>query len=84
MRCHVIKGQNLKNADIGLFGKGKSDPYVKISGLGMPKSTKVINNDLNPVWNETFDFMIDEINLNPTLLFEVYDKDDLNDDFLGV
>ena len=84
MRCHVIKGQNLKSADIGLFNKGKSDPYVKMSGLGMPKRTKIIYNDLNPNWNETFDFIIDEIELNPTLLFEVYDKDDLNDDFLGV
>lgn len=62
---------------------GKSDPYLKISGVGIPKLTKSISNNLNPVWNETFDFMIDEVNPNPSLMVEVFDKDDLNDDFLG-
>jgi len=47
---------------------GKSDPYVKISGVGVTLKTKVINNNLNPVWNETFNIMIDELNQNPQLL----------------
>ena len=47
---------------------GKSDPYVKISGVGVTLKTKVVNNNLNPVWNETFNIMIDELNQNPQLL----------------
>ena len=47
---------------------GKSDPYVKISGVGVTLKTKVINNNLNPVWNETFNIMIDELNQDPHLL----------------
>ena len=79
----MIKGINLKDADFGLVRK--SDPYVKISGAGGLKlKTKVIQNNLNPVWNETFNIMIDELNPHPQLLIECYDKDDtFNDDFLG-
>jgi len=65
-RISVIKGVDLKNADMGLLGK--SDPYVKISGVGVTRRTKVINNNLNPVWNETFNIMIDELSPNPQLL----------------
>jgi Ca2+-dependent lipid-binding protein len=78
----VIKGKNLKNADVGLMF-GKSDPYVKISGVGVPVRTKVIEDNVNPIWNETFHFLIDRIDPNPNLLIEVFDKDVDNDDFLG-
>ena len=65
-RICVVKGVDLKNADVGLLGK--SDPYVKISGVGVTRKTKVKNNDLNPVWNETFNIMVDELSPNPQLL----------------
>ena len=65
-RVHVIKGVNLKDADFGFMGK--SDPYVKISGVGVTLKTKVVNDNLNPVWNETFNILIDELNPDPTLL----------------
>ena len=32
IRLHIIAGRELKKADIGLIGKGKSDPYCKIYG----------------------------------------------------
>lgn len=83
LRVHVVRGNNLKNKDISVLNKDKSDPYIKISGIGVPRLTKVCNNNLNPVWNETFDYLIDEISTSPTLLFQVLDKDDLNDDSLG-
>lgn len=69
------------NADFGF--RNLSDPYVKISGIGPERKTKVIYDDLNPVWNETFYIMIDEIYSDPQLLFEVFDQDEINDDFLG-
>jgi Ca2+-dependent lipid-binding protein len=81
----VISATNLKNSDISIFS-GKSDPYVKLSGLGLPVKTKVINNSLNPSWNQMFLFLIDQIDMDPMLDLSVYDKDKLstrNDDFLG-
>jgi Ca2+-dependent lipid-binding protein len=69
-RICVVKGVDLKNADVGLLGK--SDPYVKISGVGVTRKTKVKNNDLNPVWNETFNIMVDELSPNPQLLVKLY------------
>ena len=30
IRIHVVAGRELKKADVNLFGKGKSDPYIKM------------------------------------------------------
>lgn len=32
LRIHMVGAKDLKKADINLFGKGKSDPYVKLIG----------------------------------------------------
>ena len=76
----VVKAINLKSMDIN----GKSDPYVKISGIGQAVKTNVINNNLNPIWNETFHFFVDVANPNPKLLLQVFDSDLNSDDFLGL
>ena len=87
MRINVLSASNLKAADFSLISANKSDPYVRISGIGIPAQTQVISSNLNPVWNESFDFLIDEIDINPNILIEVYDRDEKNflsgDDFLG-
>ncbi|GAB2254378.1 hypothetical protein Droror1_Dr00022187 [Drosera rotundifolia] len=41
---------------------GKSDPYM------------VLHDTLNPVWNQTFDFVVDDA-LHELLILEVYDHD---------
>ncbi len=64
---HVLKGINLIGADFGLVRKS-SDPYVKLSGVGVKFKTKVVYNNLNPIWNETFNVIIDEHNLDPQIL----------------
>lgn len=58
----IIEAKGLKAADTRVFHKDTSDPYAVIkqtSGLfdhtGMSE-TKVVEKDLNPVWNETFPF----------------------------
>ena len=66
MKVHVLRGINLLDADFGFLGK--SDPYVKISGIGVKLKTKVIKNTLNPIWNETFNIIIDKLNHDPKLL----------------
>jgi len=85
---------DLPNADL----VGKSDPYVIISfryhdvetkelkdyQVG---KTKVISNNLNPVWQETFEIDIANLPEKPKinqLLFEVYDKDMVGSDYLGM
>lgn len=84
LRINVVKGINLKKADMGVFGAGKSDPYVKITGLGLPKRTKTISDTTDPIWNETFDFMLeDDLIQTPDILIQCFDSDEMNDDFLG-
>lgn len=45
-----------------LFTVDTPDPYVELSIPTTPESrkrTRHINNDINPKWNETFDFILD-------------------------
>ncbi|GER57082.1 calcium-dependent lipid-binding family protein [Striga asiatica] len=71
-RATVISAENLPAKDI----LGKSDPFVV---LRMKKSeqtykTRVLNDTLNPVWNQTFDFVVED-GLHELLILEVYDHD---------
>ncbi|CAG8796105.1 20603_t:CDS:2, partial [Gigaspora margarita] len=55
VRLELVCAKGLKGVDSFLAG-GKSDPYVRVFHSGNNKDiiaqTKVIDNDLNPVWNE--------------------------------
>ncbi|KAI1312622.1 hypothetical protein EDD11_002931 [Mortierella claussenii] len=52
IRVQMFAGRDIRNVEIG----GSSDPYVVITGeKGMSRGrTKVIDSNLNPVWNEIF------------------------------
>nr|XP_027080842.1 synaptotagmin-5-like isoform X2 [Coffea arabica] len=68
----VISAEDLPATDF----MGKSDPFVV---LEMKKSkqknkTRVLNDTLNPVWNQTFDFVVED-GLHDLLMLEVYDHD---------
>jgi len=72
---------------VGLIARdrsGTSDPYVKAKFRGKcVYKTKVVMKDLNPVWNEKFSMLFDDVNAN--LSFKVYDFDRLSsDDQMGV
>ncbi|XP_057468438.1 synaptotagmin-4-like isoform X1 [Actinidia eriantha] len=76
----VIAAENLPSVDI----MGKSDPFVV---LIMKKSeqknkTRVVNNTLNPVWNQTFDFVVED-GLHDLLILEVWDHDTFGKDRMG-
>eukprot|EP00899_Mesostigma_viride_P003815 jgi/Mesvir1/13434/Mv16506-RA.3 len=76
----LLRGKDLTPMDMN----GKADPYVimKLSGSSEIKRSKVCKKTLNPVWNETFEFMVN----NPArekLLVEVWDKDFLGKEFMG-
>ncbi|KAL0407624.1 UNVERIFIED_CONTAM: Synaptotagmin-4 [Sesamum radiatum] len=76
----VISAENLPAKDL----LGKSDPFVVLT---MKKSeqkykTRVLNDTLNPVWNQTFDFVVED-GLHELLILEVYDHDTFGKDKMG-
>ena len=61
---------------------GTSDPYVKMRLGNQRHRSRIINRNLNPVWNESFSFTTDS--LSELLIFKVYDHDwGSLDDFMG-
>ncbi|GMH30199.1 hypothetical protein Nepgr_032042 [Nepenthes gracilis] len=73
----VLKGTNLAVRDMVT-----SDPYVIISLGHQSVRTRVVRNNLNPVWNEKL--MLSIPDCVPPLKLLVYDKDTFTtDDFMG-
>ncbi|KAK8595686.1 hypothetical protein V6N13_000381 [Hibiscus sabdariffa] len=76
----VISAEDLPIVDL----MGKADPYVVLT---LKKSeakhkTRVVNDSLNPVWNQTFDFVVED-GLHDMLILEVYDHDTFGKDYMG-
>ncbi|BFZ22451.1 hypothetical protein BsWGS_25490 [Bradybaena similaris] len=74
VRIRVIEAKDLIQADIGLTGMGKSDPYCKIRVGAKQFKTKVIQNSLCPVWDETFELIVDSAD-GQLLYIDVFDED---------
>lgn len=71
LHIKVISARNLPDTDI----IGKSDPFVTMyTRQTRMVKTSVIKNNLNPVWNEEFDLLVEEMYAQP-LHIEVYDLD---------
>lgn len=51
LRIHLVEAKNLMKMDIGMLGKGKSDPYAIITVGAQQFKTDVINNTVNPKWD---------------------------------
>ena len=67
----VLEARKLKKMDI----TGASDPYVKLKlfdakqkRIGKKKKTSVKSCNLNPYWNESFVFIIDEMDMKRVTL----------------
>ncbi|XP_031399262.1 synaptotagmin-4-like isoform X2 [Punica granatum] len=76
----VVKANDLKNMEM----IGKSDPYVVVYIRPLFKvKTKVVENNLNPVWDQTFE-LIAEDKETQSLVVEVFDKDIGQDKRLGI
>lgn len=76
----IISAEDLPVVDL----MGKADPYVVLT---MKKSetrnkTRVVNDSLNPVWNQTFDFVVED-GLHDMLILEVWDHDTFGKDYMG-
>ncbi|CAD7705027.1 unnamed protein product [Ostreobium quekettii] len=74
----LVHGRGLKNVD----ALGKSDPYVKFKIAGGERKSKIINNNLNPDWNETFKW--DSTKAADVVKIEVKDDDVFKNQVLGV
>ncbi|KAM7063454.1 extended synaptotagmin-3 [Molossus nigricans] len=82
IRVHLLEAQKLAQMDHFLGIRGKSDPYAKVSiGLQHFRS-KTIYKNLNPTWNEVFEFIVYEVP-GQDLEVDLYDEDTDRDDFLG-
>ncbi|KAF3652551.1 Synaptotagmin-4 [Capsicum annuum] len=76
----VISADDLPPADI----TGKADPYVVLimKKAQIRNKTRVVNESLNPIWNQTFDFVVED-GLHDMLMLEVWDHDTFGKDFMG-
>ncbi|KAI3970241.1 hypothetical protein MKX01_023888 [Papaver californicum] len=76
----VISAEEVPATDI----MGKADPYVILSlkKSGSRNKTRVVNDSLNPVWNQTFDFVVED-GLHDMLILELYDHDTFGKDYIG-
>ncbi|CAL4920213.1 unnamed protein product [Urochloa decumbens] len=72
----VVKATGLVNMEM----IGKSDPYVVLYIRPMFKvKTKVVDNNLNPEWNETLHLIVEDKETQ-AVIFEIYDEDTLKQD----
>ncbi|MCO5588635.1 hypothetical protein L7F22_042592 [Adiantum nelumboides] len=77
LKVRVIKGTYLAIRDVKT-----SDPYVVVSIGHQTMKTRVINSNLNPIWNE--ELMLSVPSPPPPLKVQVFDKDLLSaDDSMG-
>ena len=85
LRIKVVEGSDLEAKDIKFLGNsGSSDPYVTLT-IGAEKfSTSIKQSTLNPVWNETFELLVEE-SRNRKVDVTVFDRDRLpsRDESLG-
>ena len=88
---NIRQGRDFKAGDpgIGPLGKGSSDAYVAVgwAKFGKPVwSTRVIVNEMAPVWNETAFILVtaEELNAEERLRVQLWDSDRTSaDDDLG-
>lgn len=70
VRIRIRRADNLRNVDI----VGKSDPYCTISIGRQQHRTTVIQNSLNPSWDEAFELLVFAYQTE-TIRIKVMDKD---------
>lgn len=77
LKITVLEGRNLAAKD----RSGKSDPYIRLRYGKLERKTKIVKQDLNPVWKQGYEFP--EIGNGEYLQLKCYDADYFNDENLG-
>ncbi|ONK72371.1 uncharacterized protein A4U43_C04F18720 [Asparagus officinalis] len=73
LEVKLVQAKGLANKDL----VGKSDPFVVAYIRPLPdrmKTSKTINNELNPIWNEHFEFIVKVVSTQ-RLIVKVYDDE---------
>lgn len=79
LRVHVVEAKNLMKMDIGMLGKGKSDPYAIVTVGAQQFRTQIIDNNVNPKWDYWCEANV-YAESGQTLTVQLYDKDDAKED----
>lgn len=79
LRVHLIQGKNLMRKDIGMLGKGKSDPYAIVTVGAQEFRTKTIQSTVDPKWDFWCEFDILQSD-GQQLYLHLWDFDDTSDD----
>ncbi|XP_029062285.1 extended synaptotagmin-1 isoform X3 [Monodon monoceros] len=84
IRIHLLAARGLSSKDKYVKGliEGKSDPYALVRVGTQTFCSRVIDEELNPQWGETYEVMVHEVP-GQEIEVEVFDKDPDKDDFLG-
>lgn len=84
LRVHVVEAKELMKKDIGVLGKGKSDPYAVLTVGAQEFRTQTINNTVAPKWDYWCEAIVYE-SLGQFMELKVLDTDDApkKDDALG-
>uniref|UniRef100_A0A8I5TUT8 Extended synaptotagmin-1 n=1 Tax=Pongo abelii TaxID=9601 RepID=A0A8I5TUT8_PONAB len=84
IRIHLLAARGLTSKDKYVKGliEGKSDPYALVRLGTQTFCSRVIDEELNPQWGETYEVMVHEVP-GQEIEVEVFDKDPDKDDFLG-
>jgi len=78
LNLKVVEARAVPAAD----GNFKCDPYLKLQFNSETKQTKAIQNNLSPVWNETFQFPVVDRQTD-SLYITLWDEDLAKDDRLA-
>ncbi|KAM7079823.1 LOW QUALITY PROTEIN: extended synaptotagmin-1 [Ciconia maguari] len=84
VRVHLRGARDLRSKDrfMGGLVKGKSDPYAVLRVGTQVVTSRVIDDNLNPTWDEVYEFIVHEVP-GQEMEVELFDKDPDQDDLLG-
>ncbi|CAD5213567.1 unnamed protein product [Bursaphelenchus okinawaensis] len=79
LRIKIVEARNLENKDVSFLTKDKSDPYCEVQLGSQLFKTLTINNNLNPVFNEYFEAIVDQAAVQKIRL-NMFDEDTTRQD----
>ncbi|KAM6289107.1 LOW QUALITY PROTEIN: extended synaptotagmin-1-like, partial [Aegotheles albertisi] len=84
VRVHLLSARDLRSKDrfMGGLVEGKSDPYALLRVGTQVATSRVIDDNLNPTWDEVYEFVVHEVP-GQEMEVELLDKDPDQDDLLG-
>lgn len=59
LRVKLVEARDLVAKDFGIGKRGKSDPYAILEVGAQKFQSKIIQNNLDPVWNESYEAYVD-------------------------